>query len=97
MIDYKAQLMVEVPSYNSTVECSRCGNKVPKSLAIRTHVCPVCGLILHRDHNSSLVVFHRGLEKMLGAPQVPQELRELTPVEILMGSMKQEAHAFRRG
>ncbi len=37
MLEYKAKIVIEVnPAYTS-VDCSRCGNKVPKSLAVRTH------------------------------------------------------------
>ena len=93
MVAYKAKLMLEVESRNSTIDCSRCHNKVPKTLAVRIHVCDRCGLILDRDYNASLNILQRGL-KMLG---VPQELREFTPVETLTVSRKQEAHAVRRG
>ncbi len=93
MVDYKATLMFEVDAYNSTVECSRCGHIVPKTLAIRTHVCDQCGLIIDRDYNSAIEIKNRGLQSL----GVPQELRELTPVEILVGSRKQEAHPLRRG
>ncbi|MBI5133667.1 MAG: transposase [Thaumarchaeota archaeon] len=93
MVNYKAKLMLEVEPRDSTVDCSRCENKVPKSLAIRIHMCDRCGLVIDRDHNASLNILQRGLQSL----GVPQELRELTPVEILMGSGKQEAHALRRG
>ncbi len=96
MVNYKVKLMLEVEPRDSTVDCSRCENKVPKSLAVRIHRCDRCGLVIDRDHNASLNILQRGLQS-LGVLQVPQELRELTPVEILMGSRKQEAHALRRG
>lgn len=41
------------PRYTS-VNCSSCGEKVPKSLAIRTHRCPTCDLIMDRDHNAAI-------------------------------------------
>ncbi len=90
-VNYKAKLMHEVDPYNSTIECSRCGHLVPKTVAIRTHACDQCGLVLDRDHNSAIEIKNRGLQSV----GVPQELRELTPVEILVGSRKQEASAFR--
>ena len=96
MIGYKAKLMLEVESRDSTIDCSRCGNKVPKSLAIRIHRCDRCGLVMDRDYNASLNILQRGL-RSLQSLGVPQELRELTPVEILIGSRKQEAHVLRRG
>ena len=33
--------------------CSGCGAYVPKALSCRTHVCPYCGLVLHRDKNAA--------------------------------------------
>ena len=46
------------PRYTS-VNCSSCGEKVPKSLAIRTHRCPTCGLILDRDTNAAINILQR--------------------------------------
>ncbi|MFI5416855.1 MAG: RNA-guided endonuclease InsQ/TnpB family protein [Nitrososphaerales archaeon] len=94
MLDYKCML-VEVQAKNTTANCSRCGNTVPKSLAIRTHRCGVCGLVLDRDHNASINILKKGLGIfgiMNYDSKLPQELREVTPVKILKGSMKQEAH-----
>ncbi len=90
MLDYKSML-IEVPAKNTTVDCSRCGTKVQKSLAIRTHECSMCGLILDRDHNASLNILKKGLQ--LFHIELPQELREVTPVKISEMSMKQE-HAI---
>ncbi len=86
MVDYKSKLMLEVDAYNSTVECSRCGHLVPKTLAIRTHRCDQCELILDRDHNSANTIHDRGLVLL----ELPMVHREVTPVEILKGSGKQE-------
>jgi len=87
MLDYKCML-VEVPAKNTTVDCSRCGNPTPKSLAVRIHRCNVCGLVLDRDHNASINILKKGLH--IFNIMLPQELRELTPVEISMRSLKQE-------
>lgn len=46
--------------------CSRCGELVMKSLAVRTHVCPFCGLIEDRDVNAARNILLAGLEA--GAP-----------------------------
>ncbi len=86
MVDYKSKLLLEVDAYNSTVECSRCGHLVPKTLAIRTHACDQCGLILDRDHNSAKTIHDRGLMLL----ELPMEHREVTPVKIRTGSLKQE-------
>jgi putative transposase len=97
MLDYKT-MSVEVPARNTSVDCSRCGHIVPKSLAVRTHRCDACGLILDRDHNAAINILIKGLEIFGLSPQatisVPQELRELTPVEISKRSRKQEATSF---
>ncbi len=93
MIQYKAKVMVEVESRDTTIDCSRCGNKVLKSLAVRIHRCDRCGLVLDRDHNASLNILKKGLHML----DLPMEHREVTPVETLMVSRKQEAHVFRRG
>ena len=98
MLDYKC-MMVEVPAKNTTIQCSRCGNSVPKTLAVRTHRC-VCGLILDRDHNAAINILKKGLN-IFGITyqesNLPQELREVTPVEISMRSRKQEAPSFSKG
>jgi putative transposase len=37
----------------TTQDCSGCGCRVKKSLSMRTHICPSCGLVLDRDHNAA--------------------------------------------
>lgn len=91
MLQYKANRVVEVEPAYTSINCSQCGRPVPKSLAVRTHVCPECGAVLDRDYNSSLNIKYDGL-KCLG---LPVEYREVTPVEIAQRSRKQEAYALR--
>jgi putative transposase len=79
LLQYKANRIVEVDAHNTTVECSKCGNKVPKTLAIRIHECDVCGAVLDRDHNSSMVIHDRGRALL----NLPMRHREVTPVETL--------------
>jgi putative transposase len=97
MLDYKT-MMVEVSARNTTINCSRCGNMVPKTLAVRTHRCNVCSLVLDRDHNASINILKKGLGIFNLSPQatipLPQELRKVTPVEIVQQSRKQEATSF---
>ena len=97
IVQYKARLAFDVEPSCSSIECSRCHAMVPKSLAVRTHVCPNCGLVLDRDHNSGIVIEQRG-RVLLCLPQtLPQGLREVTPVEIVRQSFKQEeATVFKR-
>ncbi len=86
MLQYKAKLIIEVSPAYTSIECSRCHEMVPKPLAVRTHVCPNCGLVIDRDHNSAIVVKQRGRVLLC----LPQELREVTPVETRRGSLRQE-------
>ena len=92
-LEYKCKLFVEVSSRNTTIDCSRCGNKVPKSLAVRIHRCDKCNLVLDRDHNASINILKKGLNLLAFANNnhnLPQELRKVTPVEISKRSVKQE-------
>jgi len=45
--------VVEVCPRNTSQNCSACGEYVPKALSVRTHSCPYCGLVLHRDKNAA--------------------------------------------
>lgn len=89
MCYYKANRVVGVEPAYSSIDCSRCGRPVPKSLAVRTHACPKCGVVLDRDHNSAINHLQSGLKLL----HLPVEHREVTPVEIPRESMKQEAAA----
>jgi putative transposase len=55
------KVVIAVPPEYTTQECSRCGTLVTKTLSERTHVCPKCGLVLGRDHNSAVIILSRGL------------------------------------
>lgn len=46
--------VVKVPAAFTSQDCSACGHRVRKSLAVREHRCAACGLVLHRDHNAAL-------------------------------------------
>jgi putative transposase len=48
------------PQY-TTQNCSACGCRVKKSLSVRTHICPNCGVVLDRDHNAAINVREAGL------------------------------------
>jgi putative transposase len=47
------------PAYTSQ-DCSGCGERVEKSLSVRTHVCPSCDLVLDRDENAALNMLRAG-------------------------------------
>jgi putative transposase len=80
MVEYKAEtackLHIKVPSQNTSQDCCGCGATVPKTLAVRMHKCPHCGLKIDRDFNASLNIKHLGLERVGWEPS------EYTPVEI---------------
>jgi putative transposase len=52
-------------------ECSACGGTVKKSLAVRVHRCPRCGLVIDRDVNAAINILKR----------VGWDAPEFTPVE----------------
>jgi putative transposase len=54
------------PAYTSQ-DCSGCGERIDKSLSVRTHVCTTCGLILDRDENAARNIFWRG-QRLRGVP-----------------------------
>ncbi len=85
MLDYKAKVVIEVEPEYTSIDCSRCHEPVPKALAIRTHRCHKCGLIMDRDYNASRNIKRKGLKNL------PKELGKVTPVEIVSQSRKQEA------
>ena len=65
MLSYKVaktggDLLRVDPRYTSQ-ECSGCHELVPKSLAVRTHKCPSCGLVINRDYNASLNILRAGM------------------------------------
>jgi putative transposase len=47
------------PAYTSQ-DCSGCGERIPKDLSVRTHVCTTCGLVLDRDLNAASNIVWRG-------------------------------------
>ena len=59
--------VLAVEPHFTSQACSRCGCLVRKSLSMRTHVCPGCGLVLDRDHNATLNILLKALTLYLGA------------------------------
>jgi putative transposase len=60
-----------VPPQYTSQDCSRCGTRVPKSLSVRTHICPHCGLVMDRDENSGNEIKRRG-QRLRGYSGVPE-------------------------
>ena len=50
---YAGRRMIAVPAPYTSQDCSSCGERVPKSLSVRTHICTACGLVLDRDENAA--------------------------------------------
>jgi putative transposase len=50
---YAGRRVIAVPPAYTSQDCSGCGERVEKSLSVRTHVCTSCGLILDRDENAA--------------------------------------------
>ena len=67
---------------------------VPKTLDMRVHRCPECGLVLDRDVNAAQNVLRRGLEQARAEAQpllvAHRRISKFVP-------RKQEAHGFSRG
>lgn len=74
MLAYKAERagghLVRVSARGTTQRCSGCGDPVPKSLAVRTHSCPSCGLVIDRDWNAAKNILQAVAG--LGQPNVAQ-------------------------
>jgi putative transposase len=49
----------KVPSQYTSQDCSKCGNRVRKSLSEREHSCLNCGYVTHRDHNAAQNILAR--------------------------------------
>ena len=64
---YAGKRVEAVPPAYTSQDCSGCGKRVRKSLSVRTHVCPTCGLILDRDENAALNIQWRG-QRRRGVP-----------------------------
>jgi len=53
--------VIAVPPKYTTQKCSGRGTLVRKSLSLRTHSCPTCGLVLDRDQNAAVGIREAGL------------------------------------
>src|SRR6266566_5861933 len=58
--------IVAVPPHYTTQDCSVCGTRVKKTLSVRTHMCPGCGVVLDRDHNAALNILQEALSSIRG-------------------------------
>ena len=65
MIEYKAEKagthFIRVnPKYTSQ-DCSSCGERIPKKLLDRLHVCMSCGLVMDRDENAAKNILNKAV------------------------------------
>lgn len=51
------------PAFTSQI-CSRCGNRHKLKLSDRVYHCPICSLVLNRDHNASLNILALGMQSL---------------------------------
>jgi putative transposase len=54
-------LVMTVCAYNTSQDCSSCGEKVSKKLHERWHNCQSCGCNLDRDHNAAINIKNRAV------------------------------------
>src|SRR5258708_3884275 len=58
--------IVAVPPQYTSQQCSDCDTIVRKSLSMRTHMCPTCGLVMDRDHNAARNILEKALSSHRG-------------------------------
>ncbi|WP_449419067.1 RNA-guided endonuclease InsQ/TnpB family protein [Phormidium nigroviride] len=84
-VDYFAKIrgvhVIAVAPHFTSQDCSRCGTRVKKSLSTRTHKCPSCGLVEHRDLNAARNIWAKGLgiKSTVGRTET-QTLEEIGPL-----------------
>ncbi len=75
---------VKVSPHNTTVNCSSCGTKVPKTLSVRVHECPRCNLEMDRDENAAINILYKGLTAVGLTVAAYRRLSGCTPDEVGM-------------
>jgi putative transposase len=64
MLSYECEkhggVLIKAEQQYTLQDCSCCGERVKKSLSIRTYICTKCGAVLDRDHNASLNILQKG-------------------------------------
>lgn len=69
-------VVIRVPARFTSQKCSQCGEYIQKSLSVRTHICPSCGLVEDRDVNAAKNIKQAGtLPSGTGTTGLPGELR----------------------
>ncbi|HDP97377.1 MAG TPA: hypothetical protein ENN25_06795 [Euryarchaeota archaeon] len=78
-VEETAGQVVLVDPRGTSQICSKCGATVKKSLSVRTHGCPNCGLLMDRDLNASLNILGRLRAGGLELLKTPMEFVPLPP------------------
>ncbi len=77
----------KVPPQYTSIKCSVCGQPVHKTLADRIHRCPLCNVVIDRDHNAAQNIFLKSTAGTAGSNawgeavyQCPSSNQEALPV-----------------
>jgi putative transposase len=67
---YAGRRVVAVPPASTSQDCSGCGERIPTSVSVRTHVCTHGGLVLDRDEHAARTIHWAGqaLRGLAGVP-----------------------------
>jgi len=97
MLGYKAERagsrVDRVDPRGTTQRCSQCGANVPKMLAVRWHMCPVCGLHIGRDLNSAKDILKQATAGTAGSHADGDRSSPLGAATILEGSLSRKSEA----
>ena len=82
--------LTKVNPKHTSQKCSGCDLIVTKSLSVRTHDCPHCGLVVDRDHNAAInikkaAVALRGGVVVTNTPETPERDRSAEPCKTREG------------
>ena len=58
--------IIKVAPHFTSQNCSGCGTLVKKSLSVRTHICPNCGLVMDRDENAACNILKKAQNGTVG-------------------------------
>ena len=83
--------VIAVPPHYTTQNCSGCGTKVQKSLSVRIHICPKCGLVMDRDHNAAHNILQKALEKNLPSDEKGTEGHSGTSTDVAVPNASGQA------
>jgi putative transposase len=83
-------LVVSVSARNTSQDCSKCGEKVPKKLHERWHDCPHCRCSLDRDRNAAINIKNRAVGQfVLKAKSLLSDSRIVLEAHTVLGTPSQ--------